>query len=374
MNLKELDSFKLHDAVFFHDELNPSLFDGDRMNPDVRDQLLIIAEDFIDHLGLDDVKVEDVTISGSNAAYSYTDHSDIDLHILVDMDKMNNDIVYRELFDAKKTVYNDTHDIIVNGYDVELYVQDINQPHISLGEYSVMNDSWKRLPKKTRAHLDQYAAKAKYDKLLRLAKLAFKYSDEDKMYLVLKTLKKYRQAGLDMKGEFSPENLAYKALRNKGVVKKLYDKYNQLHSERLSLNAEKELDEMEIGDVASTVGMMVPGIGPAVKAYNVGKSLYNAGKAAVAYRDASRDLDAISAQQASVPRTPQITTYNPDYIDKDMEPVQECTGYIPSEKEKNDWRWKTALTVDITPYTMQTNAKKLGSKIQRDGRPPLLRP
>lgn len=374
MNLKELDSFKLHDAVFFHDELNPSLFDGDRMNPDVRDQLLIIAEDFIDHLGLDDVKVEDVTISGSNAAYSYTDHSDIDLHILVDMDKMNNDIVYRELFDAKKTVYNDTHDIIVNGYDVELYVQDINQPHISLGEYSVMNDSWKRLPKKTRAHLDQYAAKAKYDKLLRLAKLAFKYSDEDKMHLVLKTLKKYRQAGLDMKGEFSPENLAYKALRNKGVVKKLYDKYNQLHSERLSLNAEKELDEMEIGDVASTVGMMVPGIGPAVKAYNVGKSLYNAGKAAVAYRDASRDLDAISAQQASVPRTPQITTYNPDYIDKDMEPVQECTGYIPSEKEKNDWRWKTALTVDITPYTMQTNAKKLGSKIQRDGRPPLLRP
>lgn len=374
MNLKELDSFKLHDAVFFHDELNPSLFDGDRMNPDVRDQLLIIAEDFIDHLGLDDVKVEDVTISGSNAAYSYTDHSDIDLHILVDMDKMNNDIVYRELFDAKKTVYNDTHDIIVNGYDVELYVQDINQPHISLGEYSVMNDSWKRLPKKTRAHLDQYAAKAKYDKLLRLAKLAFKYSDEVKMHLVLKTLKKYRQAGLDMKGEFSPENLAYKALRNKGVVKKLYDKYNQLHSERLSLNAEKELDEMEIGDVASTVGMMVPGIGPAVKAYNVGKSLYNAGKAAVAYRDASRDLDAISAQQASVPRTPQITTYNPDYIDKDMEPVQECTGYIPSEKEKNDWRWKTALTVDITPYTMQTNAKKLGSKIQRDGRPPLLRP
>lgn len=370
MNLKELDNFKLHDAVFFHDELNPSLFDGDRMNPEVRDQLLIIAEDFIDHLGLDDVKVEDVTISGSNAAYSYTDHSDIDLHILVDMDKMNDDTVYRELFDAKKTVYNDTHDIIVNGYDVELYVQDINQPHISLGEYSVMNDSWKRLPKKTRANLDQYAAKAKYDKLLRLAKLAFKYSDEDKMYTVLKTLKKYRQAGLDMKGEFGPENLAYKALRNKGVVQKLYNKYNQLHSERLSLP--EVVDEMDATDVATTVGMMVPGVGPAIKAYNVGKSLYNAGKAAVAYNDATNALNTLKTNQPA--NTQQSVSYDPSYDDTEMTPVQECTGYIPSEKEKNDWRWKTALTVDVTPYTMQTNAKKLGSKITRAGLPPLLRP
>ena len=101
MNLKELDSFKLNDAVSFHDELNPAIFMGDTMKPKVREQLLIIAQDFIDHLGINHLDIADITVSGSNAAYSYTDHSDIDLHILVDMGKLNNDVIYRELFDAK---------------------------------------------------------------------------------------------------------------------------------------------------------------------------------------------------------------------------------------------------------------------------------
>ena len=119
MNLKELDNFKLHDAIYFHDELNPALFAGEKLRDDVREQLLIIAGDFIDHLGLDNIQVTDITLSGSNAAYTYTKHSDVDLHILVDMGALNDDLVYRELFHAKKTLYNDTHDITINGYDVE---------------------------------------------------------------------------------------------------------------------------------------------------------------------------------------------------------------------------------------------------------------
>ena len=53
--------------------------------------------------------------------------------------------------------------------------------------------------------------------------------------------------------------------------------------------------------------------------------------------------------------------------------MYEMSGYIPSEKEKNDPRWKMALTVDIKPGTMQQNAKKFGWNIKRDGTPPLLR-
>jgi hypothetical protein len=52
--------------------------------------------------------------------------------------------------------------------------------------------------------------------------------------------------------------------------------------------------------------------------------------------------------------------------------INESSGYIPSNKEKNDWRWKTALTVDVKPDSIKTNASKLGlGKIHRDGRPPL---
>jgi hypothetical protein len=292
MNLKELDSFKLNDAVSFHDELNPVIFDGEMMKPKVRDQLLLIAEDFIDHLGIQNLAISDITISGSNAAYSYTSHSDIDLHILVDMGKLNNDLVYRELFDAKKTIYNDTHDITIGGYDVELYVQDTNAPVISLGEYSVMFDKWIKLPKKRRASLDQIAARLKFEKLLKLAGLALKHDNAESIHYLLSTIKKYRQSGLDLHGEFGPENLAFKALRSKGIIKKLYDRLAKLHAKELSL----------------------------------------------------------------------------------PEGVTEASGYIPSNKEKNDPKFKTALTVDVTPNSIKDNAKKLGSKISRAGIPPLLRP
>mgnify|MGYP003326640812 CR=1 FL=1 len=152
MNLNEFNSFSLHDAVHFHEELNPELFQGDKLIPEVREQLLLIAEDFMIHLGINDVDIEDVTLSGSNAAYSYTKHSDIDLHILVDMSKFNDDPVYREFFDAKKTIYNDTHSITIGGIDVELYVQDTNEPVISLGEYSILRDSWIKLPRKRKEY------------------------------------------------------------------------------------------------------------------------------------------------------------------------------------------------------------------------------
>jgi hypothetical protein len=288
MNFNELNSFNMSDAVRFHEQLNPAIFDGDHMKQDVREQLLLIANDFIEHLGLPDLAIQDITISGSNAAYSYTNLSDIDLHLLVDMNQFNEDDVYRELFDAKKTVYNDNHDIQIDGYEVELYVQDSNEPVISLGEYSVMNDKWLKLPRKRKADFDQVATKLKYRKLYKLAEYALKSDDPEKINRLIKTIKKYRRIGLDYNGEFGPENIAFKALRNKGIIKKLYEKLQLLHSQRLSL--------------------------------------------------------------------------------------PESSGYIPSPSEKNDRRWMTALTVDITPYTMQQNAKKLGSKISRAGIPPLLRP
>ena len=80
MDIYELDSYRLSDAVKFHTELNPALWDGKTMRPEVRDALLKIADDFKTFMGIDDLAIEDITVSGSNAAVSYTPHSDIDLH------------------------------------------------------------------------------------------------------------------------------------------------------------------------------------------------------------------------------------------------------------------------------------------------------
>ena len=236
MDLKELHSFKMSDAVTFHDNLNPKLFRGQHLQPEVELQLKHIAQDFLQEMGIHDLDVRDITISGSNAAYSYTDHSDLDLHILVNMKDLPDDDIYHEFFKAKKDLYNDSHDITINGIPVELYIQDAAEPVTSLGEYSVKDNKWLRMPAKRRANFDQTATKAKYIKLLDIIDTTLQSNKIGKVNKILKKIKQYRQAGLDKGGEFSPENLAYKALRSRGYITKLYDLRDRLHSKHLSLN------------------------------------------------------------------------------------------------------------------------------------------
>ena len=235
MDIQELHSFKLGDAIKFHKELNPKLWQDEKLDPVVRKQLLKIAEDFVEDLGVT-LEVKDITVSGSNAAFTYTPHSDLDLHVVVDMTKLPDSDVYKELFNAKKTLYNEANDIKVRGIPVELYVQDAEQPHVSLGEYSVLHDEWLRIPKRQRANFDQHATREKYRQLARLVNLAMKTKDLAKVKKAIDIIRRYRQAGLHDKGEFSPENLAYKAIRKQGGIDKLYNLRNQLHGQSLSID------------------------------------------------------------------------------------------------------------------------------------------
>jgi hypothetical protein len=248
MDINELESFKLSDAVAFHKELNPKLWEDEKLDPEVRDQLLLIAEDFVEYLGISNLKVRDVTISGSNAAYSYTPHSDLDLHVLVDFNELPNNEVYQELFTAKKTLYNDAHNITVRDVPVELYVQDTNNPVHSLGEYSIVHDKWIRIPKKRRANFDQAATKLKYEKLGELIELALKTKDPKRVNDTISLIKRYRKSGLDKAGEFGPENLAYKAVRKQGLVQALHDLKAELHGEKLSIeeDADKQAATLKI--------------------------------------------------------------------------------------------------------------------------------
>jgi GNAT superfamily N-acetyltransferase len=50
--------------------------------------------------------------------------------------------------------------------------------------------------------------------------------------------------------------------------------------------------------------------------------------------------------------------------------LNEASGYIPSEKEKNDPRFKTALTVDVKPDSIKKNAKAFSWLTSRAGIPP----
>ena len=72
MDITELEQYSLKDAVQLHQDLNPQLFDGDQIKPDVRRALLRIADDFREYLGLNASQIDDITVSGSNAGYTYT--------------------------------------------------------------------------------------------------------------------------------------------------------------------------------------------------------------------------------------------------------------------------------------------------------------
>lgn len=240
MNLHELDSYKLADAVKFHNRLNPRLWDkSEHLLPEVRNKLLEIAADFQEFLGVPDLDVVDITVSGSNAAYSYTPHSDIDLHLVVKQPE-GADEVYQELFNAKKYQYNDMHDIRIHGADVELYVQPADESPVSLGEYSVRDGKWLQVPRRKRAKIDQSVVKHKYEDVKARIESALKDNDSDRIYALIKKIKEMRQAGLDAHGEFGPENLAFKMLRSQGYIERLYKAYADARDRELSLMEKKK--------------------------------------------------------------------------------------------------------------------------------------
>ena len=352
MDINELESFKLSDAVSFHEELNPKLWEDEKLDPEVRDQLMLIAEDFVEYLGISNLKVRDVTISGSNAAYSYTPHSDLDLHVLVDFNELPNNEVYQELFTAKKTLYNEAHDITVRDVPVELYVQDTSNPVQSLGEYSIVHDKWIRIPKKRRANFDEVATKAKYEKLGDLIELAIKSRDPKRVNDTIALVKRYRKSGLDKAGEFGPENLAYKAVRKQGLVQALHDLKAELHGEKLSIeeDADKQAATLKIQKHLN-------------KKYGANLDL-----------DGKLGPLTLKSINKFMPRAKTGLADEPNKTTAVQgKKLKEASGYIPSAKEKNDPRFKTALTVDVKPDAIKNNAKAFGFKTSRAGIPPQAR-
>lgn len=233
-----LKSFSLQET------LNPKIWDNfddpkdAKMKPKVRKALERIAEEFIDYLG-DDVMVEDVILTGSLANYNWSNFSDFDLHIIVDFQQYEKESdTYKELYDLKKRIFNDSHDIKVLGYDVELYAQDKEESHVSSAVYSVANDEWLNVPKKDFPKIDKNVLVKKIDNWVEKIDSSIDDSNTDginKLETIKEKLKEYRKCGLEKGGELSYENLVFKFLRRSGHVEKLFDKINELKDKELSV-------------------------------------------------------------------------------------------------------------------------------------------
>lgn len=235
---KILDSFSIKDT------LNPKVWENPKdpndatLVPKVRKALMRIAEEFIDYLG-EDVFVEDVVLTGSLANYNWSEFSDFDLHVLVDMQQYENQAdLYKELFNLKKQVFNDKHDIKIFGYDVELYAQDTEESHYSSGVYSVMNNEWISKPTEFEDKVDRELLKKKIDHWTE--KIDHAIEEGDDLESIKDKLKNYRKSGLEKDGELSYENLVFKFLRRSGHIEKLFDTANKETDKELSIETKIE--------------------------------------------------------------------------------------------------------------------------------------
>ena len=232
MLLREFVEQHVSDAIMFHDELNPAVWENGKMKPMIRFKLLQVAMDFIKFIGIKQLGLEDVIVTGSNASYNYTQHSDIDLHLVV---KIPDSDVFKELYDSKKGLWNEQHNVKVKGFDVEVYVQDADEKHISSGMYSILNDKWIKKPKPQKPEINDMSVEHKYHDLHNQIEKAIKKGNKAKLESLKDKIKKMRQSGLDREGEFSAENLAFKMLRNLGDMEALVDAIARLRDKELSI-------------------------------------------------------------------------------------------------------------------------------------------
>ena len=231
-------------AFNLKEELSPELWDDDeQLRPAIKAALLAVVKDFLDSLDLSAVVLDDVVITGSLANYNWSEFSDIDVHLLVDFKEINPNVdLVKKFFDAVKSNWNKLHDIRVKGYEVELYVQNISEPHISTGVYSIPQDAWLVKPKRVKPEIDRDGAKKKarfiqreVDKLEKI----YDNGDYEKAFRVAEKLKdkikRMRKMGLDQAGIYSPENLAFKMLRRSGDISSLFEIYTNAYDKNLSL-------------------------------------------------------------------------------------------------------------------------------------------
>ena len=221
--------------IEYHTTLNPKLWDHDRLKGDVRGALLRIAEDFKEFCAVE-FDVLDVTITGGNVNYSYTTHSDIDLHLIADFSSVKCDREVAELFDTKRLLYKRGYNLTVHGIPVELYVEDSDHPAVSAGSFSLLDDKWINKPQSNQPEYDKEELKTKVDMWHNIIRQATKTGSLQVCRKAVHLLRTYRKQGLKTPaGEFSIPNLVYKSLRNDHTLKGITILIDRLHDQELSI-------------------------------------------------------------------------------------------------------------------------------------------
>jgi len=257
MLLFELDNY-VSGRVTYNDSLNPKIYDeNNNMRPEVHEALMAVTENFLEDLDLPNMVVHDVVITGSAASYNWTKYSDVDLHIISDVDVFADPHMAAKYFTAAKNVWNNNHDVDIRGIEVEVYVEDNDERNAGatsygIGRYSVMNDKWIRTPIHNVPSFDEAAVNRKVKYIMKEIDMLMQDDDAVTDIHHLKTkIWLMRGEGLQREGEYSVENLSFKVLRNLGYLDKIRDALNSAEDRQLSV------ENMKINEIEDPKGRIV---------------------------------------------------------------------------------------------------------------------
>jgi len=217
-----------------HDTLNPKLWTESTLQHGVAPALIKIAKDFKKFIDVP-FDVVDVRITGGQVSYFYTEHSDLDLHLVANFANVKCDREAAELFDTKRLLYKAKYDITVKGIPVELYVEDLDHPAVSAA-YSVMNGRWLTKPNKNIGPFDIDDIEHYVNVWSTIIGQAMRSNNVETARKTIDLLRKFRGLGLKSTGEYSTANLVYKALRNSNLIRNLQNFIDQEHDRTLSVN------------------------------------------------------------------------------------------------------------------------------------------
>ena len=225
------------------------------INPDVSERLIEIATSILDSMDID-VKVRDIILTGSIVGYNWHDLSDIDLHIILDFTEIDkNFVLVKRMLDQSRINWNKTHDIFIADKEVELYYQDVNETHESNGVWSLLQNKWLAVPVHLEMDVDLNAIEKKAEAIAKSIEHVEdmisneKYKEaNDYASKLKKKISRMRKSGLAEEGIYSPENLAFKMLRNADWLGRLSNAKIESYDKMMSLSvneANKTIEEIK---------------------------------------------------------------------------------------------------------------------------------
>lgn len=236
----------LHEAGWqstarFHTELNPILWDRERLRPEIRSKLLTFASTWQEFAKIPENMIDDILLVGGSAGYNYTDKSDLDVHLLLDRNKLGRRDLVDELLQAKKNLWGLQHHVTVAGLPVEGYAQDHKETSPkSQGVYSLKNDKW--ITKPELPPVVDTTSKSFKSKVQRYINNIEHHitndSSPDQFKRLKNRLKEMRTIGLKRGGEYDQLNIVFKTLRDLGFLDRMTSFVRTKEDRQLSLEGE----------------------------------------------------------------------------------------------------------------------------------------